>query len=56
MSNQNKIAPINLVKASAWAAHHEYMKEMKRKPKERKTDKSEHINRRQANNGQGISD
>jgi len=38
MSNQNKIAPINLVKASAWAAHHEYMKEMKRKPKERKTE------------------
>jgi len=37
MSNQNKIAPINLVKASAWAAHHEYMKELKRKPKERKT-------------------
>jgi len=38
MSKINKISPINLVKASAWAAHHEYMKEMKRKPKERKTE------------------
>jgi len=38
MSKINKIAPINLVKASAWVAHHEYMKEMKRKPKERKTE------------------
>ena len=56
MSKINKIAPINLVKASAWAAHHEYMKEMKRKPEDRKTDKAEHINRRQANNGQGIND
>ena len=32
-----KIAPINLVKASAWAAHHEYLKEMKQTPKDRKT-------------------
>jgi len=37
MKEINKIAPINLVKASAWAAHHEYMKELKRKPKDRKT-------------------
>ena len=46
MSKINKIAPINLVKASAWAAHHEYMKEMKRKPKDRKTEeKNENRNR-----------
>ena len=46
MSKINKVAPINLVKASAWAAHHEYMKEMKRKPKDRKTEeKNENRNR-----------
>lgn len=32
---------INLIKASAWAAHHEYMREMQRKPEERKTVKTE---------------
>lgn len=37
MSKITKIAPINLVKASAWAAYHEYLKEMQRKPKDRKT-------------------
>jgi len=42
MSNQNKIAPINLVKASAWVAHHEYMKEMRRKPEDRKTKEKKH--------------
>ena len=46
MSKINKIAPIGLVKASAWAAHHEYMKEMKRKAKDRKTEeKNENRNR-----------
>lgn len=52
MSKINKIAPINLVKASAWIAHHdwvaqhEYMKEMKRNPKDRKTEeKNENRNR-----------
>ena len=46
MNKINKIAPISLVKASAWAAHHEYMKEMKRKPKDRKTEeKNENRNR-----------
>jgi len=37
MSKINKIDSITLVKASAWAAYHEYMKEMKRKPEKRKT-------------------
>lgn len=37
MTKINKIAPINLVKASAWVAYHEYTKEMERKPEDRKT-------------------
>jgi hypothetical protein len=37
MTKINKINSINLVKASTWIAYHEYIKEMKRKPKDRKT-------------------
>ena len=41
MRDFKELASINLIKASAWAAHHEYLKELKRKPEERKTVKEE---------------
>ena len=56
MSKINKIDSINLVKASAWQAYSQYIQELKRKPEDRKTDKSEYINRGKANNGQAIND
>lgn len=56
MRDFKELASINLIKAAAWAAHHEYVREMQRKPEERKTVKAEYINRGKANNGQAIND